>query len=267
MTAGTIPALPGREAREDRRRLVERLAEDMVRRWRTGDRPGADKYLATHPELADHPEEALELVAEEIGLRSEAGQSVEADDLQRRFPQWQPQVQALLECHRVVSAGLNRPCFPRVGESLGDFRLLAELGRGGHARVFLARQAALAGRLVVLKLAPGGGREHLALSRLQHTHIMPLYSVHDFPQRDLRGLCQPYFGGASLADLLARLNDIPAARRTGLDLLRTLQQTQALAPAQLAVEGPACRFLSGSRLWPGRLLAGGLPGRCLAICP
>src|SRR6266852_2137289 len=65
----------------------------------------------------------------------------------------------------------------------------------------------------------GGGHEHLSLSRLQHTHIVPLHSVHEFSERGLRGLCQPYFGGATLAELLRRLKHLPAHRRSGRDLL------------------------------------------------
>jgi hypothetical protein len=56
-----------------------------------------------------------------------------------------------------------------VGESLGDFRLLAELGRSSHARVFLAAQPTLADRSVVLKVTPRQDRECLA-DALQHAH-------------------------------------------------------------------------------------------------
>jgi serine/threonine protein kinase len=224
--------------------LLERLTEDLARRWRTGERPLAEEYLAGHPQLAAQADAALELVAEEIYLRAEAGLEPDAAEFLRRFPQWPRQVQALFDCHQLLSSRLGVLRFPSAGEALGDFRLLAELGRGAHGRVFLARQPALADRPVVLKLAPATGREHLSLSRLQHTHIVPLYSVHDFPERGLRGLCQPYFGGATLADLLCCLNDLPAGRRTGLDVLRALEQAQAQAPAAQAVEGTACRFLA-----------------------
>jgi serine/threonine protein kinase len=243
--------------------LAERLAEEMSRRWHAGERPPAEEYLARHPELEAHPEAALELVAEEICLRAEAGLDVSADDFVRRFPRWARQVQALLDCHLLVGPQAVPPRFPSSGEALGGFRLLAELGRGAHGRVFLARQAALADRPVVLKLGPGGGREHLSLSRLQHTHIVPLYSAHDFPERGLHGMCQPYFGGASLGDLLVRLDGLAPAARTGLDLLRALEQAQAASAEAPAVGGPACRFLARASYvqaicWMGACLADAL---------
>jgi serine/threonine protein kinase len=242
--------------------LVERLAEEMGRRWRAGECPPAEEFLARHPELAAHPEAALELIAEELYLRAEAGAEPATADLLDRFPQWRRQVQALLDCHQLLSTHLAPPRVPETGEALGDFRLLAELGRGAHGRVYLARQPALADRPVVLKLAPAAGHEHLSLSRLQHTHIVPLHSVHDFPERGLRGLCQPYFGGASLAELLGRLEAVPPGERTGADLLRALEASQAEVPAAV-VKGPARQFLERATYvqavcWLGACLADAL---------
>ena len=85
--------------------------------------------------------------------------------------------------------------------------------------MFLASQLTLADRPVVLKLMPGEANEHLSLARLQHTHIVPLYSVQDHPDRGLRALCMPYFGGATLAQLLGALAAQPPGRRTGRALL------------------------------------------------
>ncbi len=178
--------------------LVERLAEDMVRRWRAGQSPRVEDYLDSHPHLFHSPAAVLELISEELSLRLEDGQEPDALELLHRFPQWQAQVRVLLECHEVMAAHVLPSYFPASGESLGDFHLLAEIGRGSHARVFLARQSALADRLVVLKVGPSTGREHLSLARLQHTHIVPLYSAHDFPAEGLRALCLPYFGGGTL---------------------------------------------------------------------
>jgi serine/threonine protein kinase len=235
----------------------------MARRWRQGERPLAEEYLALHPELRDQPEAALELISEEVYLRQESGHQAAPADFLGRFPQWRRQVRALLGCHRLLAPHLMLPRFPAAGEVLGEFRLLAELGRGAYGRVFLATQPVLADRPVVLKLGPGAGQEHLSLARLQHTHIVPLHSAHDFPDRGLRALCLPYFGGTTLAPLLEALSNRPPRWRTGADVLQALCQAQAAAPAAVHVERPACRFLAGASYtqavcWLGTCLADAL---------
>ena len=92
--------------------------------------------------------------------------------------------------------------YPAAGEVIGGFKIIKELGRGAFARVYLAEQTDLAGRPVALKVAEALGDEPQALARLQHTHIVPIHSVHDDPPTKLRLLCMPYFGGANLADVL-----------------------------------------------------------------
>jgi serine/threonine protein kinase/Flp pilus assembly protein TadD len=242
---------------------VDRLAEELGRRWRAGERPVAEEYLARHPELLDRPEAAIELIYEELCLRQEHGEKVDGAELLRRFPQWGKQLRVVIECHRFLEAPAASPCFPAPGESLLNFGLLAELGRGAQGRVFLATQPALADRPVVVKLVPRSGREHLSLARLQHTHIVPLYSVQDDPQRNLRALCMPYFGGATLARLLELLQGHPPHRRTGGHLVEALRQAQAAAPLAVPVEGPACQFLARSSYpraicWLGACLADAL---------
>jgi serine/threonine protein kinase/lipoprotein NlpI len=242
--------------------LAERLAEDMALRWRQGERPRVEDYLDHHPELWQVPEAALELISEEISLGQEHGE-LPAQGYEGRFPQWRGQVRALVDWHQVLTAELNLPALPSAGESLGEFALLAELGRGAQARALLARQPALANRLVVLKLGPARGGEHLSLARLQHTHIVPLYSVHEFPEQGLRGLCLPYFGGATLTRILESLAGRPPEQRTGADVLDALRQLEAEAPVKVPVGGPACRFLARASYvqavcWLGAALADAL---------
>jgi serine/threonine protein kinase len=133
-----------------------------------------------------------------------------------------------------------------VGQTFGDLRLLAELGRGAQGRVYLATQLLLADRPVVLKLTPRNGQEHLSLARLQHTHIVPLYWAQDIPDRNLRALCMPYLGGTTLAHLLHMLRRVPWAERTGQRLLRALDQAQAATPLDVPRQGPARQFLARS---------------------
>src|SRR5207248_2975946 len=127
---------------------------------------------------------------EEVSLRREWGEPGGSSEVLRRFPQWAVPLRVLLDLRHALDAE-DEPDFPRSGERLGEFRLLAELGRGRRGRVYLARQPALGDRPVVVKLTARTDAEHVSLARLQHTHIVPLYAAHDDPGRRLRVLCMP----------------------------------------------------------------------------
>ncbi len=240
--------------------LAERLAAQMAQRWQAGERPLAEEYLSAHPQLAECPEAAAELIYEEVCQRRAAGQEVDPEDILRRFPRWRGPLQVLLQCQQMLESTAAGPPFPVAGETIAGFRLLAELGRGSQGRAFLATQAALADRPVVLKISGRDTDEHLSLARLQHTHIVPLYSAQEDPVRGLRILCMPYFGGATLARLLESLQARPPKQRSGRDLLDALRQAQAHAPVAMAVGGPACQFLEAASYgevicWLGACLA------------
>ncbi|HWE40154.1 MAG TPA: protein kinase [Isosphaeraceae bacterium] len=135
------------------------------------------------------------------------------------------------------------PTFPKPGQAVGGFRLVAELGRGALGRVFLAEQEAMADRRVALKITKVEGDEYRALSRLQHAHIVPIHSVHDDPATGLRLLCMPYLGGANLAQVLeaagARLPTVP----TGRSLVDALDQVRAKpGPVHEAPTIPSARL-------------------------
>jgi serine/threonine protein kinase len=172
-----------------------------------------EEFVAAHPALGEHPGAVGELIYEEVSLRRERGEPGGSSEVLRRFPQWATQLRVMLDLRDALE-GDDRAAFPEPGDRLGEFDLLAELGRGSRGRVYLARQPALADRPVVVKVTPRGDAEHLSLARLQHTHIVPLYAAHDDPARGLRLLCMPFFGGATLAHALARLRSVPPADRT-----------------------------------------------------
>src|SRR5205823_9076000 len=116
---------------------------------------------------------------------------------------------------------------------------------------------------VVLKASPLGDREHLSLARLQHTHIVPLYSARDFPERGLRLLCMPCLGGATLEQLLGQLRDVPPERRRGRDLLEALRKGVAHPRLFWPAGGPNRRFLESASYaqavcWAGAVLADAL---------
>jgi serine/threonine protein kinase/Tfp pilus assembly protein PilF len=240
--------------------LVDRLADELAVAWRAGNCRPVESYLAAHPQLRDHPEAALRLVYEEICLRQELGRPSTATEILARFPQWSDQLKILLECHQLFEPAPQKPDFPEVGASLNDFQLVAELGRGALGRVFLATQPVLADRPVVLKLTPCIGGEHLSLARLQHAGIVPIYFVHDDPERNLRTLGMPYFGGLTLAHLLDELRTTPMEKRTGEHLVRALEKTPTPVPLALPARGGPRTYLAKwtyveSVCWIGACLA------------
>jgi serine/threonine protein kinase/Flp pilus assembly protein TadD len=244
--------------------LAAELVAEMIERWQRGDRVLPEALLARRPELWNQPQAAADLIYEELCLRQDHGAEVPVEQVLARFPQWRPQLEVLFDCQRLLGPLRTAPQFPRAGELLGDFLLLTELGRGGLGRVFLASQLSLGERPVVLKLTPCEAREHLSLARLQHTHIVPLYSVQDHPDRGLRALCMPYFGGTTLEKLLEALADRPPAERTGQDLLEALDRSaQAIPRSPGRTPAPARRLLARATYaeavcWLGACLADAL---------
>ena len=142
------------------RKALEVLAEEFVARYRRGERPALSEYLAAHPELADEIRElfpTLVMMEELAPSDSESSAS--------------------------PAAAASEP--PRL--SLGDYRILREIGRGGMGVVYEAEQLSL-GRRVALKVLPrhavGDGtvrqrfhREARAAAQLHHTNIVPVFEV------------------------------------------------------------------------------------------
>ena len=128
----------------------------------------------------------------------------------------------------------------RPGDTFYGFELVEELGQGAFARVFLARQKALAGRPVVVKISRRPTREAERLARLQHTNVVPVYSVHNAPP--LQIICMPFLGRRTIADLLREyrlqrsLETAPSSSRwsllrRGLSTRWNSHRTSAIAPS------------------------------------
>ena len=191
--------------------LLALLRADLALRREAGELARVERYLRRFPEL---PNDVLvALVYEEFCVRAEAGEPPDPREYDNRFPAIANEVRELIDIHEFVDSsrdlllaeepGQEHVPFPKAGETIGGFRLVKELGRGGMARVFLALERHLADRPVALKISRVGSREPQTLARLQHTHIVPIYSYHVEVATGLHLLCMPYFGSVTMADLLA----------------------------------------------------------------
>jgi serine/threonine protein kinase len=121
------------------------------------------------------------------------------------------------------------------GAQIEDYQVVALLGRGGFGAVYLAWQISL-GRQVALKVSPCIGLEGRTLARLDHPHIVRVYS--ETVCQETRLLCMQYVASIALDELLKRL----AAKSpswTGQDLLAQIDAQHTVVagefdPAQLA---------------------------------
>jgi serine/threonine protein kinase/tetratricopeptide (TPR) repeat protein len=202
--------------------------EDLLVRWPTDPR--------SDPDVAS-------LLFADYQQRVSQGESLDTDAYEERFPEHRDSLARLFRQHEVLrslGASASEPrvplVLPGVGDELFGFRLRHELGSGAFARVFLAEQASLAGRPVVLKTSDLEGDEPQTLAQLQHTHIVPIHSVHEDATAGLRAVCMPYFGGASLSAVLKELwatNDHPSE---GAQLLEALDRVQAPTLSEMRSE-------------------------------
>jgi serine/threonine protein kinase/tetratricopeptide (TPR) repeat protein len=121
------------------------------------------------------------------------------------------------DCHRLAETVF---AMPEVGTELLGFRLRAELGRGAFGRVYLAEQADLASRAVVLKVTPRTDHEPRTLAQLQHTNIVPVYSVHR--AGPIQAVCMPYFGSTTLEHVFREFSSRDSLPLSGKELISTL---------------------------------------------
>lgn len=186
----------------------ERIASEARARWGRGEVPDVRRLLEERPELRRNRSIALELAYEEYCHRLKAGEPVDPDGFSRRFPALQRSLYMLIVVQNLLSAdpSLQAPqqpaAWPGAGEDFLGFSLIAEIGRGTFARVFLASEQALGGRLVTVKVMPGGGNEAAILGKLDHPNIVPVHSVQEDPETGLTAVCMPYLGRATLSDVL-----------------------------------------------------------------
>lgn len=218
--------------------LVELVRIFIERGWRSGQYPSLSDILQRFPEIADAPEALSAIAFEEYRQRLLRSEQVTVFEYTERYgvrvaawPTMQQEPAALLNDAN-ASAEENDgtdTAVPHVGQELAGYQLVAELGRGAFARVFLARQPDLANRLVVLKVSNRFPGESQSLAQLQHTNIVPIYSQHRVG--NLHVLCMPYFGSSTLADALHELRAAGEAPTSGAGLASTIRNSIAATTA------------------------------------
>ena len=160
------------------------------------------------------------------------------------------QAQWLRDLHRDYPQAANRLthaliAMPVVGSEFLGFRLRAELGRGGFARVYLAEQEDLAGRHVVVKVTPDLWGEANTLAQLKHPNIVPVYSVHQC--EPFQVVCMPYLGWTTFQDLLRTVqgkSDLPVSGKALIDAFKKLPGDVTVSAADRTLRASSLARLS-----------------------
>ncbi len=98
----------------------------------------------------------------------------------------------------------RRPPAPAPGEEIDDFEIVRMLGRGAFGHVYLARQLSL-DREVALKVSANRGSEGRTMARLEHAHIVQVYSEKVDEATDQRLLCMQLVPGIGLEKIIGSI--------------------------------------------------------------
>ena len=168
----------------------------------------------------------------------QAGKAPDRRQLLAAHPELAAQLEACLAgiefIHRATGPAALGPA------TLGEFRIIRELGRGGMGVVYEAEQTSLR-RHVALKVLRFGvvadeeamkrfRREAETVARLHHTNIVPIFAVGC--ERGVHYYAMQFIEGRSLADVLAESQRTRQAAGAADDRRRWgLQAAEALAHA------------------------------------
>lgn len=154
----------------------------------------------------------------ELAIRLPPDERRACVDRETEDPALREEVLGLLRHHELAGETLDTPAAERFGslllppvDSLGEFTLIRELGRGGMGVVYLARDEEL-GRLAAVKLLKAShldselaiGRlrhEAKAVAGLSHPSIVPIYRYGH--EQDLHFLAMEYVEGLTFEEWLS----------------------------------------------------------------
>lgn len=265
--------LPSKDSPDYRSIALELMRVDLEHCRRCGAPQPLEDYRNRFADILTDPDSFKELAFEEYRLRLLDGEAanpieyrrygIDTDDWPTEIekgpdpadaPQ-RPLAELGHEVSRLVDAVQD---FPEAGENFVGMQIIAQIGEGTFGRVYLARQSELSDRLVVLKVSSAGSVEPQRLARLQHTNIVPIYSVHS--NELLSTICMPFFGVTTLSAVIKNLRSKDELPRSSHVIGESILAGQVDLPESeaIAVETISARFAENSYVDGCLALMGGI---------
>ena len=237
---------------------------EIIARFERGERPSVREYLDRFPELKTADEQVISLVYEEFCLLEEGGQAPSVDHFCDQYRTWADSLASQLRYHRLLSQvamvpsgpRTPSPSYPQPGQFFaGQFLVRRVLGVGGAGRVYLADQPEFE-RQVALKVSPDLGREHAIQGRLDHDHVMPVWSVFIDESTGLRGICMPFRPGCPLDAAIRQLYESRRRPTLASNLMDVVErQGQEPGPRDGWRDFPRESSLCSGAAWIGLIIA------------
>ncbi|QDT09318.1 serine/threonine-protein kinase [Planctomycetes bacterium K23_9] len=230
------PLLTEHGLKGDHDALTELIRIDIELRYKHGLSLKLNEYFEQWNDLLDRPANVADIAFEDFRARSAHGHDifvsrwrdlpgVKDEQWFQRLVNNSPRPLPGTGSIRPFSGGTPTDAngnfdseFREAIESSG-FQIVHEIATGAFSKVYLATQLELADRYVVLKVVDDDLRESRSMAMLQHTNIVPLYSVHRIHSRTV--ICMPYAGSVTLNDVLGGQADDESS--AGQSLIDTVE--------------------------------------------
>ena len=235
--------LPAGESASRQFTLVELIKVDLEYRLRRGlPCRSLAEYCQEFPELCGEGSIPIDLIYEELHLRKSLDPNLDLNRCLASYPEHTAELRRMLAVSdQNATTSLSRiAARPNItaGQRIDDFDLLALLGQGAFASVFIARQRSMQ-RIVAVKISADRGVEPQTLARLDHPNIVRIYDQRVLSDRGLRLLYMQFVPGGTLREMLDGMaRSGPLEQRTGRALLRAIDhrlESQAVPPAHDSV--------------------------------
>jgi serine/threonine protein kinase len=216
---------------------LQALVRERIDRWHEEGEPDAAVMLEEYPELRSRKSLVMDLALAEYSLRTETGSRIGREEFCDRFPTFRQSVARMLDVQDFLdkcpdaAAEEESARWPVLGAEFLGYELVEPLGRGGLARVYLARETKVGGRWVVVKLSRHGSHEAAALGKVAHPSVAPIHSVKHDAAGEWTLICMPLLGVATGIDLLDAAF-AAGAERNGALVERVAVETKPLTPLE-----------------------------------